>query len=1031
MNSVLSRLHSLRLPLRHQRQIALAFPILCLIATATTFGWYQIKNEQAQEWVSHTKQVRLASTELLSGLLQAETGYRGYYLTQNRELLQPSNQAIAALPQALNDLETRVSDNPAQVKRVRQIRPLVLERLALLQDTLKLVDAQPGIRVQPEFRAQLLEGKRLMDRAKLAIAEFIAEEERLQVERDRVLKQQRQIAWTLLLLLVGGGVGGSFLAVFAVRYLEQRVVAQEQDLQESQARYQLLVENFPNGTVALIDRDQRFLLINGLGLAKEGFTPAQLTGKTIGEALPASVCRRVKPIYQRVLAGEPMVTELPFGERTIEFHALPVRSRAGEVIAAMVMTQDITERKQAEAILRQTNEQLEARVAERTTELAHSNQRLMQLAAIVQSSGDAILSLTLDGTIVSWNQGSETLFGYSATDIIGQPSTVIMPVDRQQEHAQILQRLTQDEATQHYETVRQRQDGSLVDVSLTVSPIKDAEGMLVGISKIARDVTQRKQAEAQLHLSAERLSLANAELARAARLKDEFLAGMSHELRTPLNAVLGLSEALLEEVYGDLNLNQKESIQTIEQSGNHLLSLINDILDLSKIESGKMELQLTPVSVQSLCESSLNFVKQQAMRKQIRLSCQVVDGLTEIEVDDRRLRQVLVNLLSNAVKFTPENGNVWFKAEGDPLYETVEFSVTDTGIGIAPDNIEKIFKPFVQLDSSLSRRYSGTGLGLSLVQRITELHGGSVILESEVGKGSRFIVKLPWRQPSSSVETQPPPELAISKIRQALVVEDSEVAANQIARYLTELGSKVLVHPQGEGTTDVALQSKPDVIILDILLPDQSGWEVLTRLKANAALRDIPVVVVSVMDERSHGLELGASAYLVKPIDRQELQQTLSQVLEQTETERSQTALVVAPAQLSDTPLILLAEDNEANISLMKNYLTSRGFQVVLARNGLEAIQMAKQHQPDLVLMDIQMPEMDGLEATRRLRSDPSLSAMPIIALTALAMPGDRDRCLTVGITEYMTKPVSLHYLIQLIGNYLPIVKPEELESGG
>ena len=256
---------------------------------------------------------------------------------------------------------------------------------------------------------------------------------------------------------------------------------------------------------------------------------------------------------------------------------------------------------------------------------------------------------------------------------------------------------------------------------------------------------------------------------------------MSHELRTPLNAILGLAEALQEEVYGSLTPKQHKSLATIEQSGKHLLDLINDILDLSKIESGKMSLSVSLVSVDSLCESSLTFIKQQAQQKNIRLDYYIAPGLSEIEVDERRIRQVLVNLLSNAVKFTPDGGEVATDAEGEQL----QLSVTDTGIGIAPENMDKLFKPFVQLDSSLSRRYAGTGLGLALVRRIVELQGGSITLDSEVGKGSCFTVTLPCNHPNITGERVRHPKFIsgeLPAIHKALIVEDSDESANHIAR---------------------------------------------------------------------------------------------------------------------------------------------------------------------------------------------------------------------------------------------------------
>ncbi len=395
------------------------------------------------------------------------------------------------------------------------------------------------------------------------------------------------------------------------------------------------------------------------------------------------------------------------------------------------------------------------------------------------------------------------------------------------------------------------------------------------------------------------LSIANAELARANRLKDEFLANMSHELRTPLNAILGLSEALLEQTRGPLNEHQLRSLRTVHGSGYHLLDLINDILDLSKIEAGRLELQLDWVPVEPLCQASLLFVKQVAHKKRISVSLTLADKSLGVQVDTRRLKQILVNLLSNAVKFTPEGGQVGLEVATDDKRQVVCFTVWDTGIGIAQEDIARLFKPFVQVDSSLSRQQEGTGLGLALVSRLAELHGGSVAVESDdvPGRGSRFTVTLPWQRPPKAVEAGRPAEA----VPEATVVQHAPV------------------------------------------------------------VEDTP------------------------------------------------------PRPGAEPPLVLLAEDNEATLFAMVDYLEDKGYRVVVARHGAEAIDRARQERPALILMDAQMPVMDGLEATRRIRADPELAGIPIIALTALAMRGDRERFLAAGATDHLTKPVSLNVLIQAI----------------
>ncbi|MFQ5610949.1 MAG: response regulator [Anaerolineae bacterium] len=557
-----------------------------------------------------------------------------------------------------------------------------------------------------------------------------------------------------------------------------------------------------------------------------------------------------------------------------------------------------------------------------------------------------------------------------------------------------------------------------------------------------QEIAERKRAEAALEEERatlarrvqERtadLSAANAKLAEAARLKDEFLASMSHELRTPLNAVLGLSEALQEQVYGPLNEDQESILRSIEESGRHLLSLINDILDLSKIGAGKLELELGPVSVKSVCQASLRLIKQLAHKKRLKVSSSFDSQVTTIQADGRRLKQILVNLMSNAVKFTPEGGKIGLEVVGNVEQQLVNFTVWDTGIGVAQDQVATLFQPFVQVDSSLSRSYEGSGLGLSLVYGMVELHGGSLSVESEPGRGSRFIVSLPWEgpgrangaiyEPASALTGLVPPEMPA--IRQALIIEDSPTTASQFNRYLNRLGADTIIHRRGDGAVKKALETKPNVIILDIRLPDLSGWNVLARLKANPLTKDIPVLIVSVVDDRPHGLAMGAAEYLVKPISHHDLQQALHKILPRNGTSAGQKALVVVPdrSPKSDRPLILLAEDNESNISTVSDYLLVNGYQVVVARNGEEVIERAREENPELILMDIQMPGMDGLEATRLIRADssPRVAGTPIIALTALAMPGDRERCLTAGANEYLSKPVSLKGLLRTIETQL------------
>jgi len=396
------------------------------------------------------------------------------------------------------------------------------------------------------------------------------------------------------------------------------------------------------------------------------------------------------------------------------------------------------------------------------------------------------------------------------------------------------------------------------------------------------------------------------------------------------------------------------------------------------------------------------------------------------------------------------------------------FTISDTGIGIAPANLPKLFQSFVQIDNNLNRQYAGTGLGLALVKQIVELHGGTVTVTSALNQGSCFTVRLPWinsansgnggnggnggnslnslnsgaiapsptstpplassspmmRQPNS-IQPQPTPAIPSAGItqQQVIVIEDSPTAAQQLARYLQGMGMHTTIYPYGEGAFAEIARIQPTMVILDIQLPNLSGWDVLTQLKQHSSTQAIPVIVVSVEDERPLGLAMGASDYLIKPLNRAEFHASLQQVLSTlptlTDPSPNLQPSVFNPAPSLAQPLILLAEDNLANIETMSVYLECRGYRVILANNGHEALAMMQQELPDVVVMDVQMPGMDGLEATRQIRAKPEFSHIPIIAVTALAMAEDRQKCLDAGANEYLSKPVKLKQLADTIHQFV------------
>ncbi|NTW97347.1 MAG: PAS domain-containing protein [Oscillochloris sp.] len=551
---------------------------------------------------------------------------------------------------------------------------------------------------------------------------------------------------------------------------------------------------------------------------------------------------------------------------------------------------DITERTQAEEKIRQTEN---------------------FYRALIEHAPDGVVLIQGERfTYVS--PSSKRMFGYDLdAPLDGTPQEMTHPDDLPRVLAEIYALIDDPFSVPTIQYRFLHRDGSWIWIESTFSNLLAVPGVESIVINF-RDISERKQAEAAL--DAERASLAervdartldlriaNAELARAARLKDEFLANMSHELRTPLNDILGRAELLRETIYGPVTPRQAEALRSIDASGRHLLALITDILDLSKIEAGKLSLQVASVDVDLVCQISLHMVAQSAIQKQITVGLACDKRVTAILADELRLKQILINLLTNAVKFTPAGGQIGLEVVGDVVQQTATFSVWDTGIGIAPEDRERLFRPFSQIDSGLNRQYNGTGLGLSLVQRLTEAHGGSVGLVSAPGQGSRFSVTLPWhpaviaallRPPSAAHE--PPPSLA---------------------------------PPQTPPT-----------------------W----------------------------------------------------------------------PGRESPRPLILLADDNKANSAIIEEYLRAHGYAVLVAQDGAEALAQTAVARPALVLMDVQMPGMDGLDAIRHIRASPEVAAVPIIVLTALAMSGDRERCLEAGADAYLAKPVSLQILLGTIAGLLP-----------
>jgi signal transduction histidine kinase/CheY-like chemotaxis protein len=506
--------------------------------------------------------------------------------------------------------------------------------------------------------------------------------------------------------------------------------------------------------------------------------------------------------------------------------------------------------------------------------------------------------------------------------------------------------------------------GALIVVSGPFTPAFGSDEM----SRVQQFMSAFATALDRRHLMI-RLAESNAQLQAANRHKSVFLASMSHELRTPLNAILGFSELLIDANNGQFSsATRKRFLEQIHSSGKHLLGLINDILDLSKIEAGQMELRLQAVNIAEVVNQVAATVEPLTSQKKIQFK--IVDGgAGDITADAGKVKQMLLNLASNAVKFTSEGGMVTIETRRLP--GSIEVSFTDTGIGIDKEDQERIFHEFQQVDSGVGRSQPGTGLGLTLTRRFARLHGGDVSLQSEPGKGSVFTLGLPIK--AHGEEAPAPRATAVRSADESrplvLVVEDDPAAAELLTRQLDRAGFGTDVARSGAEAIAKAIERKPAAITLDILLPDLDGWEVLTRLKREPGTSEIPVVVVSVVDNPELGIALGALDYFVKPVPADDLINRLNRFK--------------FVRKAGEKPRVLVVDDEPANREWLKRILEPAGFAVIQARGGKEAIELAKSRKPDLVLLDLMMPEVTGFDVVEALRADEGTKSTPIMVLTA------------------------------------------------
>jgi two-component system CheB/CheR fusion protein len=517
------------------------------------------------------------------------------------------------------------------------------------------------------------------------------------------------------------------------------------------------------------------------------------------------------------------------------------------------------------------NEPLIVLSVEDITVRAEAEEAVSRLAAIVASSEDAIISKDLNGIITSWNAGAEQLFGYSAPEVIGQPVTLFIPPERQAEEADILAHIRRGQPVDHFETLRLRKDGRLIDVSLTISPIRDSTGRVVGASKIARDMTGRRLLENALVARAE-------ELARADRSKDEFLAMLAHELRNPLAPLRNAAEIMNAE---DVSRDERQHAQDIiVRQVENMTRMIDDLLDISRITHGKIELRKKTVALEDILTAATSIVRSSCASHRQELTVAMPQEPVYLHADATRLEQVFGNLLSNACKYSGDGCHIVLRAERSTgvVPPEVIISVSDDGIGIAPELLPHIFDLFVQATRALDRAHGGLGIGLTLVERIVALHDGSIEANSAgLGQGSQFTVRLPiLREPPSRPEL--PAETARETPRRILIVDDNTDSARSLAILQRRRGHETCTAFTGPDALSAAAEFKPEVVLLDIGLPGMDGFEVARQLRGMPELKDVFLIAMSGYgspEDRVIAHKAGFDEYFVKPIDLSLLSQSL------------------------------------------------------------------------------------------------------------------------------------------------------------
>ncbi|MES2038170.1 MAG: response regulator [Pseudomonadota bacterium] len=1029
------------------------------LALLLSAGWQLYRSLQDYRenslLVSHTYQVLDQLNEVKSGVLELESIQRLFFITGDDVFTSQRDSKAIQIRQSSKKIAELTADNPRQQLLYKNLTQKLEERLNALDKALQVYQAEG----YPAVRKHLVSGTpRIIMEALLVQINSMEEEERVLLQQRKIqvesnFVQARNIGILVLFITL---VGGALLWWQFKRDVDQRIKA-ETAVRDSESLLKQVLDILPIG-VFICDRDGVLNQINPGGKAIWGgvrhIGPDQYgeyagwwpdSGKRIA-ADEWALARTLK-------SGETILNELADircfdgSRKTISNSTAPLRDDTGHMIGGLSVNVDVTEFTLTERKLRTAAHYGDTQVkAQNLFAASFERHKIFDglLNLLAERHGYLMSALySYDEWYARFRCEASYGLGHDiprefelGEGMLGQAA--LSGKSNSLDASRLtLQTGLADFSPKHVlmiPVLYQEHRLAIMVLATTNNVITGEQAFLerlAGQLGVAlhnlRQYSDLKLLADQLRSSSEEIAAKNQQLEQASRMKSEFLANMSHELRTPLNAIVGFSEILKDGLMGSLSTQQKDASVDIFNSGKHLLALINDILDLSKIEAGKMQINLESTDISALVQTSIQVVREQASLQSLQVSAKIQENLGDIWLDEVKVKQIIYNLLSNAVKFTPEGGRVHISARRVDGYQVtggrfehyLEIMVSDSGIGIPADAQSELFKPFTQIDNSLSRKHQGTGLGLAMVKRMAELHEGSVSMSSITDKGSTFTVLLPWRTANLPVKIKGPAASHASAHANshthaqthatttatatnsshhhangellALIIEDDDQAAEVLRVQLESEGFRIVRANTAEAALTMAEQEHPDLITLDILLPGMDGWEFLEHFKQHPLFSSTPVVIISIVADRGRGLSLGAAHVMQKPIARENLTTALSVL-----------GFCNDPTAVQKTALII--DDDPKAVKLVTTQLDSFGYKTLAALGGQEGINMARQHKPDLIVLDLMMPEINGFDVVEALKSDTVTASIPIIVLTAKQVTADDRIRLSGDVKKVMEK---------------------------